>query len=407
MKSFFRSICALVTTGMLIPGVRAASQAPVIERIECRGNAATSCEFIRGHLYLTAGRRLDEEEIRNGKLRLSAVATFKSVDIYLEKGSEKGRVVVVIEVSEASPFTAAWQLGVSDRELNVYEPGAPGRLIETFAARLADSNLFGAGKVLDLLMVGDRYGATTSEYALRLGYLDPQLFGSQRYFLLTGVFDSHAEYDLPFVTQYPGVEPADNAAGADLSLGRRIGSFAYATIGYRYIFNAPSVIGTAGPFLVSDGTLTTLVPSPRQGLLITLGRSTEDDASFPTHGWMLHVYDVWDPEQNSHTYGGQIRATFQSSPNSFWTLEARPVSNLAQFTVPFDDELEFSASYAHTLGASTRSRWYLGPGFSAFGRDRYGFDHYEVGGKLGLRLETQTFGVVNLYIIGSTLTPRE
>ena len=62
------------------------------------------------------------------------------MDIYLEKGSEKGRVVVVIEVAEADSFTMALVLGTSFRRDTD---------IQTLAARFSDHNLFGAGKILD------------------------------------------------------------------------------------------------------------------------------------------------------------------------------------------------------------------------------------------------------------------
>ena len=62
------------------------------------------------------GGLLDEDEVKDAKLRLSALPNFRSVDIHLEKGSEKGRVVVVIEVAEADSFTMALVLGTSFRQ---------------------------------------------------------------------------------------------------------------------------------------------------------------------------------------------------------------------------------------------------------------------------------------------------
>src|SRR5689334_17082738 len=87
----------------------------IVEDIQCRGNATTSCRFIRGYLYLHAGQAIDEHEIRDATLRLSWLLNFKSVDIHLEKGSKKGRVIVVIEVVEAKSITDAAAVGFASR----------------------------------------------------------------------------------------------------------------------------------------------------------------------------------------------------------------------------------------------------------------------------------------------------
>ena len=36
----------------------------VVQEIRCAGNSRTSCDYIRGHLYLDAGQELDEEAFR-------------------------------------------------------------------------------------------------------------------------------------------------------------------------------------------------------------------------------------------------------------------------------------------------------------------------------------------------------
>jgi hypothetical protein len=361
----------------------------VVQDIQCRGNVSTSCKFIRGHLYLQVGRLLDEDEVRDAKLRLSALPNFRSVDIHLEKGSEKGRVVVVIEVAEANSFTMALVLGTSFRR---------GTDIQTFAARFSDHNLFGAGKILDLLVAGDTpvtRGAAT-EYATRLGYFDPQLFGSSRYFLATGVFYSKTAY----------IVDNNGGVGVDASVGRRFGSFSYATVGYRFIFNSlydnpylPSSLKSQ--YLAFDGNLTTLTGYPRRVLLFTYGRNSEDDSSFPTRGWMFHLYDNWDPAGHGHFAGAEARATWRGGSNSFWTAQTRPFND---FRAPFDDDLGTSLTYAHSIEASDhlggirRGRWYIGPGITIVNHATL-----EVGVKAGIRLDTRYLGIVNLYVIGSRL----
>jgi outer membrane protein assembly factor BamA len=357
----------------------------IVQDIQCRGNVSTSCKFIRGHLYLQVGGMLDEDEVKDAKLRLSALPNFRSVDIYLEKGSEKGRVVVVIEVAETDSFTMALVLGTSFRRNTD---------IQTFAARFSDHNLFGAGKILDLLVVGDAAVTRKAarEYATRLEYFDPQLFGSNRYFLATGLFYSRSAYNFPDSSALN-----NGGAGVDASLGRRFGSFSYATVGYRFIFNS----SLNNQYLAFDGNLTTLTDSSKSVLLFTYGRNSEDDSSFPTRGWMFHLYDNWDPSEHGHFAGAEARATWRGGSNSFWTVQTRPFND---FSAPFDDDLGTSVTYARSIEASDhlggirRGRWYTGPGLTFVNHATL-----EVGMKAGIRLDTRALGIVNLYVIGSFL----
>ena len=368
----------------------------VVQDIQCRGNVSTACSFIRGHLYLAPGARLDEREVEDAKLRLSALSNFKSVDIHLERGSEKGRVILVIEVAEADPLTLALVLGTSLRR---------GPDLQTVAARVGDHNLWGAGKTLDLLVVGDLEldHLSEKEYATRLEYFDPQLFGSKRYFLATGAFYSGATLSSPFAG---GVR--DNGdGGIDLSFGRRFGSFSYATVGYRYLFNSYANGPDVDPalksrFLAFDGNLTTLTNSYSRVVLLTYGRNSEDDPAFPTRGWMFHVYDNWAPVEHQHFSGAEARITVGWGDNSYWTVQTRPFND---FNAPFDDDLGTSITYARTISPGglfegiQRGRWYVGPGLTVINRHQL-----EIGIKAGIRAETRHFGLVNLYVIGSHVT---
>jgi outer membrane protein assembly factor BamA len=388
MRLFVKAVFACLLVMAFGPACRLARGSEqdtklIVQDIRCRGNVSTSCKFIRAHLYLPVGGRMDEDEVNDAKLRLSALPNFRSVDIYLEKGSEKGRVVVVIEVAEADSFTMALVLGTSFRRNTD---------IQTFAARFSDHNLFGAGKILDLLVVGDAAVTRTAarEYATRLEYFDPQLFGSNRYFLASGLFYSKSAYN------FPENDALNNGgAGVDVSLGRRFGSFSYATAGYRFIFNS----SLDSRYLAFDGNLTTLTDSPRRVLLFTYGRNSEDDSSFPTRGWMFHLYDDWDPSARVHFAGAEARATWRGGSNSFWTVQTRPFND---FKAPFDDDFGTSLTYARSIEASDhlggirRGRWYMGPGVTVVSHATF-----EVGMKAGIRLETRYLGIVNVYVIGS------
>jgi hypothetical protein len=110
--------------------------------------------------------------------------------------------------------------------------------------------------------------------------------------------------------------------------------------------------------------------SPGNVLLFTVGRNSEDDPSFPTHGWLLHPYDGWGPSLSDFA-GVVIRGTWRACEDAYWTFQARPFDD---FRSLFDDDLGISIVYSHD---------------------------YEVGLKAGVRLETKYLGTVNLYLIAT------
>lgn len=143
MRSPWRWLAWLL---LLLPSLGQAAEAEqlIVDELSCRGNAATSCDFILGHVYLAPGDPLDEEELGNARLRLASLPSFHSVDIYLEKSAARGRVRVVIEVAEADPYAREWQTGTSFRFDG---------FSQLLAGRLTHQNLFGTGKLLDAQLV--------------------------------------------------------------------------------------------------------------------------------------------------------------------------------------------------------------------------------------------------------------
>jgi len=142
MRATVAWIILLVLAPLCSRAQSADEQSPlIVEALQCEGNQSFSCRSILGCLYLGVGDRLNEEEIQNAKLRLSWLHHFDSVDIYLAKGSARGRVRVIVKVSEAKPIATQVDLGLQ----------APfGNLAQAFAGRLVHDDLFGTGKVLDL-----------------------------------------------------------------------------------------------------------------------------------------------------------------------------------------------------------------------------------------------------------------
>lgn len=401
-------LLALSSTLALAAGESASiDAAPLVEGVDCVGNAALSCSAMRERAGIAVGQVMDESEIENARLRLQALPSVKTASIHLVKGSRRGQVLVILAVTEADPVTTAFSAGT------LAEIAGQGRRFETLAARITDHDLFGSGKTIDLTLVGALPvlgSGSGNEYAARLQYFDPRLFGSDRLFLVAGAFYSRSSLDLAYVSYsaFSYGTSSESGGGVDLSLGLHLDSHSYLTLGYRYLDATAASDGVQ--WLTSDGLMTTVSPVPHGALLFTVGRNTEDDPSFPTRGWLIHAYEQWassvfgGPGPTSHNYTGVLaRATWRAGADSFWTLQARPVDN---FQTVFDDDLGYSIVYSHTLfqdAGGRRSRWYVGPGFSTRQRpaDFAAGHDFEAGIKAGLRFETKHLGTVNFYVIAA------
>lgn len=360
-----------------------------VQEIRCVGNATTSCGFLREHLYLTAGQRLDEEEIRNAQLRLSALRNFESVDIRLEKGERRGAVVVVIDVREADALTVEAIAGVSSR-LDSQRA--------VLGARLTQLNLFGAGRLADLTAVaampvaGD---AQFESYDVMARYAEPQLFGSRRWFAL-----AKAGWHKRDTRDTYGNFTRLDTAQFDLNVGRRFGNFSYFTLGVSW---RPDLDWTVGRWN-SDGQFIVSNPDYELNLNLMFGWSTEDDLDFPTQGSTFQIaaggdYGSNSPSRQSHL---QLRKTWQWH-DSYWTFKIGGDPS-PEYRNSLDESQLLALTWSRPLAGrdgARRGRWYIEPGIGLAGHDSLGRDVYEAGLKIGIRAETRAFGMVNLYAIGT------
>ena len=359
----------------------------VVQDVVCAGNAHTSCDFIRDHLYLHAGDALDEDEIRNAELRMTALRTFESVKIHLEKGAQRGAAIVVIEVTEAEPISTESLFGASSRRDSTRA---------VFAGRVAHQNLFGEGKIADLsvlAVVPVRGDSRVEAYNLTARYIDPQLFGSSRWFGIAGVGASRVHQE----NVYGNYSSLDTSQ-LDVRVGRRIADFSYLTIGLRY---RPDLDWTWGRW-ESDGAFRTMDAHPHPVRPnIAYGWSTEDDLYFPTHGSTLHVSagDDGIPIQFRKTwsaFGGWGTLKLGGDP--------RP-----EYRGTFSESELLALTYARTVAVGDdikRGRWYVEPGIGFVGYAPGGRSVYEYGLKAGFRADTRLFGLVDFYVLGRKDTIR-
>jgi outer membrane protein assembly factor BamA len=368
----------------------AGADALVVQEVICAGNAGFSCDFIRQHLYLQAGDPVDEEEIRNAELRLSALRNFKSVDIRLEKGARRGNVIVVIEVEEASPIGTEWLLGAS------LQPDVD---IAIFAGRISDHNLFGKAKVGEIGVQAfapvARDGASAEGYSLALSYADPQLFGSSRYFgTASAGWMRNRSRDI-----YGNFSDFE-AAHLNVGVGRRFGDFSYVMLELNHRPSSDWTYGwwNSDPIFQNEefhgsGTKATLI----------YGWSSEDDQYFPTQGSALqlavrHDFGANGPDRYAflryrktwEAMGGYLGFKFGGEPTS-------------EYRTTFSPGQLLSLNYSQPLrpGESIqRGRWYVEPGIMGLSTASSGDTRVSYGLRAGWRAETRQFGLVDLYVTG-------
>ena len=146
----------------------------VLERIEIVGNS-TSADVIRSFLPVAPGELLDidDPDIDRIRFRLLGTGWFDDVRLHLKRGSERGRVVLVIEVEERNTLIVSRVVaglarvvtGSNDRDDKLRPYAGLG---------LAETNLFGLGIGLGLSGVVSEHQA-----GVDLRYNDPVHLGER------------------------------------------------------------------------------------------------------------------------------------------------------------------------------------------------------------------------------------
>lgn len=381
-----RLVVAIVALGLAkLAGAQEATL--VIQDISCEGNFATSCDFIRHQVDMRPGMVVDESRIEDARLRLGLLPNFTSVDVRLEKGSRRGLAILVIHVTEPASLDKGFALGSAWRF---------GGLTETGAARVSDRNLFGTGNSLDLDVIGSMpvSGPTARESLVRLQYFDPHLFGSRRYILSASALYVDADY------AYDNGDRYDIRGFAlNLAIGRWFGDSSFVALAYHSL---PSI----SVFDLSQnggGGFTLNTHTPRNAAQLVYGLVTEDDANFPTHGWVTQIFLGRDIATGGLLLaGGEVRGTWSIGNDSFLTMQFRnePITELR---ASYLDEPSLSLNYSHSLSfmrdSSLRGRWYIGPGLTRYGFTANGSRLYEAGVRGGVRFETKSFGIVSFYAV--------
>jgi hypothetical protein len=346
----------------------------IIEDLRCQGNRTTSCRFILGYLYLSRGDAVNEDEIQSATLRLSQLRNFEHVDIHLEKGSRRGRVVLVVDVKEATPIDLQSALGVAS---------IGGGASTVLAGRMVDVNVFGEGKILDLLGQTQRplAGSMQEATSARLEYIDPQFLSASKYFfgISLSYLDSHQSFD-------NGNRFDAHLFDASVSFGHRFGAFSYVTAGYDYrlVSNVTCSFG--------QGSNRSEVDKSRGGLLVSYGWIS-DDPYFPTHGSQMEI-SAGKSANGCESVSLLFLKTWAVADRGYLSIGVQQTS--------------IGITYAHDLTASIgslpvrRARWYVTPGVWYLGYSTKSRHDWEAGIRTGVRLDIPGPGIIDLFVFGVT-----
>jgi outer membrane protein assembly factor BamA len=398
----------------------------ILESIKCVGNRTISCDFISSNLVLKPGQRIIDSEVTSARLRLFSLSQFKSVDMHLEKGSAKGKVVLVVEVVESSALITEVGTGIRAITQKASDSGNDeAQTLETVSGRLGYQNLFNRQKIVELTVNGSR--SELDNYLLNtasgsITYVDPNILGSRRFF---GSIDySHYQYRLQPDTgsSYQaggGFASTTNADVLTVSAGVRLWKYSYGFAGYQRgkedVSSSYSFNGVVTPVHFSGNVDTKYVG---------IGWDSEDDPYFPTRGIVataaLSSYTSSLPEdQNENSWWVAARGNYMLGDRSVFTLEVggdpvgiadriRPInSSIGDSTLV----LRYSYLFARgdTLAKDHRRAWYvqLGTGpveLSKGGQIGGHPEHLVLTG--GLRFETKWIGMIDLYVAAGRSWPR-
>ncbi len=275
-----------------------------IERIELEGNSKTKPDVIYRYLSLAPGDTVNPARIEANQRRLEQTNFFKEVEFYARPGSEKGKVILVVEVKERKWPYFQFEGGHSDLDGWFFVP-----------ASLRFDNLFGRGNRFGVgLVLGDRI--------TRLGFA----------FRDENIFDDTAFWELELAgknqdfVHYLGSERAQQRVefgGLRFRLGGTRGFFKHVNFAYRLETYEPRL---TLDFIDRDSTATQLPPVLAADTLktqigafaVTLPLDLRDNPAYPMRGlWGALSFDLAHRQLGSDRDFGKV------------TLDARLYRKLA------------------------------------------------------------------------------
>jgi outer membrane protein assembly factor BamA len=254
-----------------------------IERIELRGLRHTRPDAVRRHLMFEEGEIFDPQRVLLSRLALLQLGWFSRVETHVERGSERGKVLVVIDLVERNTLVVTDLIIGSTPPQPIY--GGLG---------LSQQNFLGQGLGLSGGFVyggpAEGRGRDPNRYAIRAGFFAPDLWVPHLRLVagVSALFLRGEELTCPdvkckaFASNF-GQAPRTQyqRAGGEVLLGVRPGPFERLSVTYRYERVHAARIGLA------PGTGPAIHPGWSSLGALTGGYEvdTRDDFFYPTEGF--------------------------------------------------------------------------------------------------------------------------
>lgn len=184
MSSTVRTFIALAVLLAALPLFAEDATRFFIEKIEVREANRVSADVVISESRLRAGEDYSEADLRDAAARLTRLPFLLSAEFSLEKGSERGRYVLVVTINETKPFFYALDLRPIFKSDDRVEPDYSDRIgVADSAATLGMRWFVGRRGALHVALISSDYGGDFArDYAaLAVGYTQYDLFGTRAF----------------------------------------------------------------------------------------------------------------------------------------------------------------------------------------------------------------------------------
>jgi outer membrane protein assembly factor BamA len=144
-----------------------------LEAIQVRGNTRTERRVVLRYVPFKPGDvfDVDDTEVELSRYRLLGTGFFRDVQFSLKKGSQRGLVVLVIDVTERNTIV------INDISMGLAADARPDGSVDRLSGYagldVAETNLAGTG-----ITLGGAMAVASEQLALRVRFLDPAFLGS-------------------------------------------------------------------------------------------------------------------------------------------------------------------------------------------------------------------------------------
>ncbi len=230
-----------------------------VGKIKITGNDNTRDRVIRREFRLGEGELFNSAKLRRTRQRINNLGFFESVDIEQRSRPEEDLVDFEVKVVERSTGQISFAMGYSSFENLILQ------------GQVKWNNLMGRGQELSMTL---DYSDLRSDFTLR--FTEPALFDRQ---LLGGVDMYNKTY------RYTSYDSKNTGAG--FRIGRDLGEYLFARLGYKYERNKVLIIDDerASVFLREQEGISTV-----GSLNPSLTYDTRNDPYSPTSGQKIYVY---------------------------------------------------------------------------------------------------------------------